>query len=95
MAVQSARHAFDKGEWRKINAYERAKMLYKFADLLDANAEWLGYFETLNNGKPLKVSQNEDVPGTAQTYRYFAGQTDKIKGNTLTMTKPFFGMTKK
>ena len=38
LAVQSARHAFDKGEWRKINAYERAKMLYKFADLLDANA---------------------------------------------------------
>ena len=32
---------------------------------------------------------------TAQTYRYFAGLTDKIKGNTITMTKPFFGMTKK
>lgn len=67
----------------------------KFADLLDASSEWLGYFETLNNGKPLATSQSEDLPFTAQTYRYFAGVCDKIKGNTITMAKPFFGMTKK
>ena len=74
---------------------DRAKILYKFADLLDENAEWLGYFESLNNGKPLKAAQSEDLPGTSQTYRYFAGQADKIKGHTLSMSKPFFGMTKK
>jgi hypothetical protein len=28
-------------------------------------------------------------------YRYFAGQTDKIKGSTLSMSTPFFGYTKK
>ena len=78
-----------------MNPCDRSKILFKFADLVDANAEWLGYFETLNNGKPLKVSQNEDVPGTAQTYRYFAGQADKIKGHTLPMSKPFFGITRK
>lgn len=78
-----------------MDAYERSKIMYKFADLIDANVEWLGYFETLNNGKPLKSSQTEDAPYTAQTYRYFAGVADKLKGNTLTMCKPFFGMTKK
>ena len=40
-----------------MDASERAKIIYKFADLLDTNAEWLGYFETLNTGKPLKASQ--------------------------------------
>ncbi len=28
-------------------------------------------------------------------YRYFAGEADKIKGKTLPMCKPFFGMTRK
>ena len=94
-AVDAARNAFDNGEWRKIDDYQRAKMLYKFAELIEQNADWLAYFETLNNGKPLLVSKNEDVPFTAQIYRYFAGQADKIKGKTLPMSKPFFGMTKK
>ena len=78
-----------------MNDSDRGKILYRFADLLDENADWLAYFETLNSGKPLKVSKNEDIPGTSQTYRYFAGQTDKIKGQTLSMSKPFFGMTRK
>ena len=94
-AVKSAYEAFHKGEWRKMNDCDRGKILYKFADLLDENTEWLAYYETLNCGKPLKVSKNEDIPATAQTYRYFAGQTDKIKGHTIPMSKPFFGMTKK
>lgn len=32
---------------------------------------------------------------TASIYRYFAGEADKLKGNTLSMSKPFFGYTKK
>lgn len=37
MAVTSAKNTFYT-KWRKIDAFERAKMMYKFADLLDANA---------------------------------------------------------
>lgn len=94
-AALAAREAFDKGEWRKMNAFERGRIMYKFADLIEANAEWLGYFETLNNGKPLKNSINEDVPYTSFIYRYFAGQCDKIKGSTLTTCKGVFAMTLK
>lgn len=49
----------------------------------------------MTNGKPYLVSKNEDIPYTAYVYRYFAGQTDKIKGSTLAMSRPFFGFTKK
>lgn len=70
-------------------------MLYKLADLIEENADYLAYFETLNNGKPYSVSKNEDIPYTAYVYRYFAGQTDKIKGSTLAMSPPFLGYTKK
>jgi acyl-CoA reductase-like NAD-dependent aldehyde dehydrogenase len=55
----------------------------------------LGYYESLNNGKPLKNARTEDVPFTAMIYRYFAGVCDKIKGSTLSMSKGFFGMTLK
>ena len=67
----------------------------KLADLIDANSDWLGYFESLNNGKPLKTAINEDVPFCATIYRYFAGQADKITGKTIMMSKPFHGYTMK
>jgi acyl-CoA reductase-like NAD-dependent aldehyde dehydrogenase len=55
LAVQSARTAFN-GVWRQTDAHSRGKMLYKLADLIEANAEWLTHYETLNNGKPISVS---------------------------------------
>ena len=63
------------------------------ADLIEKHTEWLAYYETLNNGKPISVSLAEDIPYTAYIYRYFAGQADKIKGHTLQMMQPHFGMT--
>lgn len=92
IAVESARKAFDT-TWSQTDAHEKGRILYKLADLIEKNAEWLAYYETLNNGKPISVSQNEDIPFTAYIYRYFAGQADKIKGNTLQLMQPHFGMT--
>ncbi len=92
LAVASAKKAFDT-VWRKTDAHIKGKILYKLADLIEENAEWLAYYESLNNGKPISVSLNEDIPFTAYIYRYFAGQADKIKGSTLKMFHPHFGMT--
>lgn len=78
-----------------MSAWKRAAILYKFADLVEANAEWLAYHETLNNGKPYKNSLNEDVAFTAHLFRYFASCCDKIKGSVLNMSTGFFGMTLK
>lgn len=55
--------------------------------------EWLAYYESLNNGKPISVSLAEDIPFTAYMFRYFAGQADKIKGSVLQMMHPHIGMT--
>jgi acyl-CoA reductase-like NAD-dependent aldehyde dehydrogenase len=65
------------------------------ADLIEEKAEHFAYFETLANGRPYKVIQNEDIAYTSYIYRYYAGQADKIKGSTLPMSKPFFGYTKR
>lgn len=78
-----------------MSGWERGQIIYKFADLIDKNNEWLAYWECINNGKPLKNCQTEDVPISASTYRYFAGICDKISGKTLSMSTGFFGMTLK
>lgn len=76
-----------------MDAAERGKCLSKLADLIEANKEWLGYFETLNNGKPISATHTEDIPCTVAITRHFAGYADKIKGSTLQMAHPFVGMT--
>ena len=42
-AVDAARKAFD-GVWRQTDAHEKGKILYRLADLIEQNAEWLAYY---------------------------------------------------
>src|SRR5579864_5485565 len=55
-AVKAARKAFEKGPWRKMNARERGRLLYKLADLIEENVDELAALETLDNGKPITDS---------------------------------------
>lgn len=70
-AVKAAWAAFDK--WKKIPTNERAAILNKVADIIDANAEHLAMVESIDNGKPIRETLAIDVPFSAQHFRYFAG----------------------
>ena len=70
LAVKSAWKAFE--TWQYVSPAERARMLNKIADLIDENTEKLAMAETLDNGKPLRESENIDVPYSADQFRYFA-----------------------
>ena len=70
-AVKAAWKAFD--SWKKIGLQERAAILLKIADIIDANAEKLAMVETLDNGKPIRETMNVDVPLASDHFRYFAG----------------------
>src|SRR5438132_766480 len=59
-AVKAARKAFDKGPWKKMNARERGRCMYKLADLIEQNKDELARLETLDNGKPLAESMDVD-----------------------------------
>src|SRR5690625_19969 len=82
-AVQAAREAFDNGEWTKMSAAERSRLIYRFADLLEENREELAQLEAIDNGKPYKVALADDVDGTVQHFRYYAGWSTKIHGKTV------------
>lgn len=47
--------AFDNGEWRKISARDRGKLLLRLADLLEQNKEELATIESLDSGKLMEI----------------------------------------
>jgi aldehyde dehydrogenase (NAD+) len=93
-AVQAARRAFDSGPWSKMNARERGRLLYKFADLIEEHIDELAALETVDNGKPIRDSRNIDLPLAIETYRYYAGWADKIEGCTIPVSGPYFTYTR-
>ena len=85
-AVGAARAAFDNGPWRKLSPSERARMIWKLADLVEKHAEEFAQLESLDNGKPLTIARVADVPGTVDMFRYMAGWVTKIEGNTIPLS---------
>jgi phenylacetaldehyde dehydrogenase len=82
-AVRAAREAFDSGAWRKMTPSERARILWKVGDLIDAHIDELAELETLDQGKPIWIARYAEIPGAAEQFRYFAGQATRIEGATI------------
>ncbi len=60
-------------KWGATAAAERANVLLKIADRIEANLELLAYAETVDNGKPMRETLNADIPLAVDHFRYFAG----------------------
>ncbi len=82
-AVKAARRAFESGKWPEMTPSKRGRLLWKLADLLEANLEEFAQLETLDNGKPLTVARVADVPLAIDMFRYMAGWATKVEGNTI------------
>ncbi len=92
-AVRAARQAFEAGPWAEMSAADRAKILWRIADLIDQHNEELGTLETLDNGKPIFESCQVDMPMVAEVFRYYAGWATKIQGETVPVRGPFLHYT--
>jgi gamma-glutamyl-gamma-aminobutyraldehyde dehydrogenase len=57
------------------------EVLYRFADLIDRNAEALAVLETLDMGKPIGDVVASDLPAVIDTIRFMAECIDKIEGS--------------
>uniref|UniRef100_A0A1J3JN91 aldehyde dehydrogenase (NAD(+)) n=1 Tax=Noccaea caerulescens TaxID=107243 RepID=A0A1J3JN91_NOCCA len=82
-AVKAARKAFDEGPWPKMTAYERSRIMLRFADLVEKHSEELASLESWDNGKPYQQSLTVEIPMLARLFRYYAGWADKIHGLTV------------
>jgi acyl-CoA reductase-like NAD-dependent aldehyde dehydrogenase len=92
-AVAAARAAFRDPTWRGMDAHARSALLWRLADLIEANADELAELETRDNGKPYFESRKIDLPTVVGNFRYFAGMADKIHGETLPVSGPFLNYT--
>lgn len=67
-AAHAAREA-----WGQTPAAERAQILNRIADVMEANLERLATAETWDNGKPIRETMAADIPLAIDHFRYFAG----------------------
>ena len=74
-AVEAARQALESGPWKRMDAADRGRLLFKLADLVERDAEGLAALESISCGKTIKDSRG-DMEGVVNTLRYYAGWAD-------------------
>jgi len=89
-AVKAAWKAFE--TWKKVPTNQRAAILYKIADIIDANKEHLAMVESMDNGKPIRETMAIDVPMSADHFRYFAGCIMAEEGSANILNEQYLSL---
>src|SRR5688500_10681217 len=93
-AVKAARAQMEPGsDWQKMKPRDRAKIMWRIADMLTARADEIGRIETIDNGKPIFESQFVDTPAAAECIYYFDGWSGKVTGETIPVADNAFTYT--
>src|SRR5471032_3280765 len=71
LALDAAHAAKD--AWGKTSPAERANIVNKIADRMEANLALIATAETIDNGKPIRETTAADIPLAIDHFRYFAG----------------------
>lgn len=79
-AVEVAQKAYD-DFWYDTTVAERADLLYKVADMIDAHGDEFAYLESIDAGKPISNAKDE-IPLISDTFRYFAGVARNPEGKS-------------
>lgn len=85
-AIACARNSFDT-VWSKTSGAERARLLNKLAELLEADAARMGVLESTDNGKVIRETSSQML-FAARQYRFFAGSADKLWGKVIPLDQP-------
>jgi aminomuconate-semialdehyde/2-hydroxymuconate-6-semialdehyde dehydrogenase len=70
LAYKAASEAHE--NWKNLGTEGRAQILLKIADLIDQNAEALAQAESQDNGKPVWLARQMDIPRASQNIRFYA-----------------------
>jgi betaine-aldehyde dehydrogenase len=79
-AVSSAAAAFD--GWRDSTPAERSLALLRIADAIESRAEEFVKAESKNTGKPLGLTESEEIPPMVDQIRFFAGAARMLEGRS-------------
>ena len=87
-AVVAARAAFETGPWSRVTGSDRAKLMWRLAELIEQNRDELAELESLNNGKPIANIRHSDIATSCEVIRYTAGWATKLTGETISLSQP-------
>jgi aldehyde dehydrogenase (NAD+) len=92
-AVAAARASFENKTWRGKDPSEKERILWRFADILEAHKDELAGLESSENGKTLKEALRADVEPAIDALRYYAGWVRRIYGETIPVDGPYLNYT--
>lgn len=70
LAVKAAEAAFE--SWSTCGIAERSRILLKISYLIEAQHEELAQAESIDNGKPIWLAKQVDIPRAASNFHFFA-----------------------
>ncbi len=79
-AVAAARRAFP--GWSRTPAAERAAVMNRIADAIDANLDRLAEAESQDNGKPVSLARAVDIPRASANLRFFAAAATQFSSES-------------
>ena len=92
-AAAAARRASRAGDWPRMARRDRGKLLQRIAAVIRDHADELATLESLDNGKLLRESVEDDLPESADVFDYYAGWVDKHYGETCPVGHGFINYT--
>lgn len=81
-AVTAARRAFEHGDWGRLTATDRGRLLMRVGELIQDNAEDMAQLESRDTGKPLTQAR-ADMVAAARYFEYYGAAADKVHGETI------------
>ncbi|WP_422003161.1 aldehyde dehydrogenase family protein [Roseovarius mucosus] len=81
-AIAAARAAFDGGEWSRLTAAERGRLMIRLSERILENIEPLAQLERRDNGKPIAQART-DMKVTARYFEFYGGGADKVHGEIV------------
>jgi betaine-aldehyde dehydrogenase len=79
-AMAAAAVAFE--AWKDSTPSERSLALYRIADAVEAQAAELVKLESENTGKPISLTESEEIPPMVDQIRFFAGGARLLEGRS-------------
>ncbi len=92
-AVEDAWRAFKTSDWASRSPRDRARVMRRWADLIEADADTLASLEALGSTRPIGPATQWDIPFCAEGIRFFAEYADKCGGEIVPTGRSQLGMT--
>jgi phenylacetaldehyde dehydrogenase len=82
-AVAAATEALSRADWAGMLPATRAALLWRIADVMEAEADALAEIEVLDQGKTWPTARFAELAGAIGQFRYYAGAVQRLNGETI------------